>query len=539
MEDANKALGDPLANEGDEDVAAQQIRVSFRLAPEHQNNDEEQNLEVPTEAIAIPSHLQRKGLTAVINHLLGRRVGSDDDDDDDNEDMGNENDEEEMLEPMEFDFLVGKDSRRILRTSLDKEVRQNGLSVEEAVVVTYFPSTPAPTATTGQGPEQPDWISSLKTVKTKDISYLVSACYDGSLHVLQPDSSGKELNAVASKQKAHEGPIKCLDVTFFGEDQSALWMATGSMDHTVGLHEMKTNGQPAITCRASATHAASVASVKLWSQPIASEGSSCLRMASGDWDGGVFVWSHNLNCSSGENSEEPSSIKKKRKTGSNSEADKDEGKEEESEQGTVQQLVPIISLQAHSSKVSGICWGNYEKRQAVGASSSLPEQLITASWDHSIKVWNIERQDCLLSLNSSRVVGCMDTSPHSSGICATGHPDCTVRLWDVRAAGGGSDAKESSSSILVSDNVFRPSHKAWISEVQWSTTNPYQIYSCSHDGTVKVWDIRSSTQLYTVKVLPPSPTDKVFSLATLEGTEPNRGFLFAGGTNRIVEQYHL
>lgn len=553
-------------NEENDAVSAQQIRVSFVLAPEFASD--ETNLEVPSEAIAIPSHLKRKGLSAVINHLLGRRVDDDDDDeksDQDDESMNDADDEG----PIDFDFLVGKNSRRLLRTSLDKEVRQNGLSLEEAITVTYFPSTPAPTSAPEKGPDLPDWISSLKTVSPNNNNnnnnshFLVSACYDGSLHVMQPNIESTQLPKIASNTKAHQGPIKCLDAVFLNSnsnntnnDSAALWAATGSMDNTVALHQLvtttsskdDTDVQYLLAPRATAMHAASVASVNLWSQPIVQEDDDepCLHMASGDWDGGVFVWRYHLDShsnSTGEDStEDTTGSSKKRKTGNKETA----ASETSSTPSSIQQLTPIISIQAHSSKVSGISWGNYEKLQAQGSSSSLPDQLITASWDHSIKVWNVERQDCLLSLNSSRVVGCLDTSPHSSGICVTGHPDCTVRLWDVRAAAG-SDA--SGSSILVSDNVFRPSHKAWISQVQWSTTNPYQIYSCSHDGTVKVWDIRSPTQLSTVRILPASPTDKVLGLATLEvpaesgvealGSGTNRGLLFAGGTNRIVEQYRL
>merc|ERR1712226_812565 len=108
-------MGEDGMRSEEEDVAVQQIRVSFRLSPEC--NDE--NLAVPTEAIAIPSHLHRKGLSAVINHLLGREVESDNEEDSDNDDKERSEDNDEVA--LDFDFLVGKESRRLLRTSLDKE----------------------------------------------------------------------------------------------------------------------------------------------------------------------------------------------------------------------------------------------------------------------------------------------------------------------------------------------------------------------------------------------------------------------------------
>jgi len=189
-------------------------------------------------------------------------------------------------------------------------------------------------------------------------------------------------------------------------------------------------------------------------------------------------------------------------------------------------LTPKWSLQAHSSKVSGISWGNYEK---INSSKNETRHLVTGSWDHSLKVWDVERQDCLLTLNGSRVVSCLDTSYHSSGTVATGHPDCTVRLWDTRTSDD--TAKESSLMKLVSDRTFRPSHKEWISDVQWSRQNPYHLASTSHDGTLKLWDIRSPLPLHTVRSFPASQK----GLSLVYGKS---GYLFAGGTDCIVKQFH-
>lgn len=202
-----------------------------------------------------------------------------------------------------------------------------------------------------------------------------------------------------------------------------------------------------------------------------------------------------------------------------------------------------LSWQAHSSKISGISWGNFEKINQQ--QHQLPEQLVTGSWDHSLKVWDVERQDCLLTLNGSRVVSCLDTSYHSRGVVATGHPDCTVRLWDTRT--DSNDPQKDASLIkLVSDRTFRPSHKEWVTVVQWSRHNAYHLASTSHDGTVKLWDIRSPLPLHTVRQAfvanhgnmktatanTASTAEKGLALVYGDG-----GYLFAGGTNRVVKQF--
>merc|ERR1712151_1407594 len=104
------------------------------------------------------------------------------------------------------------------------------------------------------------------------------------------------------------------------------------------------------------------------------------------------------------------------------------------------------------------------------------------------------KQNCLLTLNGARVVSCLDTSYHSEGVVATGHPD-GIRLWDVRV-------NISKQSAIFSNSTFRPSHKAWVSSIKWSQFNAYQLSSTSHDGTVKVWDVRSSYPLHTVRTFP-------------------------------------
>jgi ribosome biogenesis protein len=175
---------------------------------------------------------------------------------------------------------------------------------------------------------------------------------------------------------------------------------------------------------------------------------------------------------------------------------------------------------AHAQMISGISWGNHNR-------SSSSNHLISGSWDHSLKLWDVEKQNCLLTLNGSRVVACLDTSYHSEGVVATGHPDCTIRLWDMRVN------DDSKASAIITDHTFRPSHQAWVSAVKWNPTNAYQLASTSHDGTVKVWDIRSSNPLSTVRAF--GKLEKGLSLLWEEDAK----MIFAGGSDCIIKQLQL
>jgi ribosome biogenesis protein YTM1 len=461
----------------EEERENEQVRVRFRLAAECKD----EALEIPDTEMAIPSHLGRKGLSTVINHLLDRRAPEEDDEGDGDEDR---------LPALTFDFLVGKDNfNRLLRTSIEKEARQNGLSLENALVVTYFPSQQAPEAKE-ESQATPDWISDLSFASET----LTVACYEGSLRHYSVGKGGILTSQIVAPN-AHSGPVKCTkSFTMAG----SLWTVSGSMDHSMAL-----TSWPSGRCHARMDHQAAVVSID---ERIGSSDSSPL-LASGDWDGGVCLWK--LDYADAWNDNMPS---KKRK--------KNTSTDEEGEIDYI--LTKTVSVQAHQSKVGGVCWGNHAK---VNGFTDM--KLITGSWDHSIKVYDMESQDCLLTLNGSKVVSSIDTSYFTAGIVATGHPDCAIRLWDVRT--------DQTTNSLVSDTSFRPSHRAWVSQVKWSSSNPYQLFSASHDGTVKVWDIRAQSPLHTVRAAPKD--QKLMSIVV--GSVDGESILFTGGTDCEVKQYTL
>jgi ribosome biogenesis protein len=341
------------------------------------------------------------------------------------------------------------------------------------------------------------------------------------------------LQLVATKSLAHQGPIHCLataaSAAMTSTTTNKVWIATGSMDHTLQLHTINddsSNIDVALHASCTGGHSSAITSVDINGQTQS--------LASGDWDGNLCLWDFGSTVATANT---PAAKKSKTGTSTSSTA-------ASSHQAQAPTLRPKASIRAHTSNISGISWGNHLQtttHATAGNDAQNLHHLITGSWDHSIKVWDMERQDCLLTLNGSRVVSCLDTSYHSAGIVATGHPDCTVRLWDTRTTTTATtdDAAKPSSLAVFADTTFRPSHKEWITAVQWSRDNPYHLASTSHDGTVKLWDIRSALPLHTYRAF--AKKDKGLSLcygssSSSKSNSENSNTIYVGGTDCIVKQ---
>jgi ribosome biogenesis protein YTM1 len=76
------------------------------------------------------------------------------------------------------------------------------------------------------------------------------------------------------------------------------------------------------------------------------------------------------------------------------------------------------------------------------------------------------------------------------------------------------------------------SHKSWVSAIQWSPIDPFVLATTSHDGTLKVWDIRSSLPLHTVKATM-NKGDKSLCLAFGDG------IIYSGGSDCVVKKFTL
>ena len=450
----------------------------------------------------------------MVNHLLDRKLpneeGSDNSSSDDNED-----DDIDKLPAIPFDFLLND---KLLRLPLESAARKEGLSTEHAIELQYFPARPSPDKE-GESESLPDWITAMdcssncNNNEVNSSSMLFTGGADGAIRsFLSKDGNLQQASSVS----AHTGPIKCLSSLSM---KDRMLVATGSIDQTLITHTYQTDNHTfGLHAVYSGGHTNSISSVALTSNSDNSQGEEGkVLMASGDWDGGLAIWSiPSLSSSDGEadNAKVENAAKKRRGgEGNNANATTNPNI-------NIQEVKPLQSIKAHSSNVAGLAWG-YTNNNA-DESSSTPTTLLTGSWDHGLKVYDIRRMDCILALNGSRVITSLSRCSNGN-VVATGSPDCTVRLWDMRTNGEGSN-------VGGMDKSLRQSHKAWVSSVEWSPIDPFVLASASHDGTLKVWDIRSSLPLHTVKAVD-GKGEKALCLAFGDY------FIYSGGSDCVVKQF--
>lgn len=135
---------------------------------------------------------------------------------------------------------------------------------------------------------------------------------------------------------------------------------------------------------------------------------------------------------------------------------------------------PIMTLGGHKEGVSGVAWIDNN-------------EVATASWDHTIKLWDLELGGMKSELVANKSVFALSYSPLNHTIL-TASADQAIRLYDPRSTDG----------VLVKSQYT--SHQGWVTDVDWSKEKEYLFASSGHDNLVKLWDSRSfKTPLYDLK----------------------------------------
>ncbi|XP_057447710.1 ribosome biogenesis protein WDR12 homolog isoform X2 [Lotus japonicus] len=185
------------------------------------------------------------------------------------------------------------------------------------------------------------------------------------------------------------------------------------------------------------------------------------KVCSGSWDCTINVWkTSDINA-------EDDLVSKKRKV---------EGQVKDSQlEGEA-----YTTLVGHTQCVSSVVWPQRES-------------IYSASWDHSIRKWDVETGKNLSDIFSGKVLNCLDVGGEGSALIAAGGSDPVIRVWDPRKPG-------------TSGPVFQfASHTSWVSSCKWHDNSWFHLLSASYDGKVMLWDLRTAWPLSVIE----SHSDKV------------------------------
>lgn len=246
--------------------------------------------------------------------------------------------------------------------------------------------------------ECPSWVGALKSLSNNN--HLIAGCYNGQLRSINSNN----LTDITTIQ-AHDLPIRT--ITSWVHDSKNI-IATGSKDNTVKCWLVNPNGQ--FTCVASLESA--VSSI----ENLESFGNSTI--ISGDWSGNLFAYDLSKLQLNTETSIPEKVSNKKRKKNTH-----DEIESISNPVLTASTIPHIFTIHAHAQTISGlqVC--------------SISNRLFTSSWDHSIKQWDLERQECVHTIAGTKVSTSLNLNSKQN-LIATSHSDGRIRLWDSRSREG-------------------------------------------------------------------------------------------------------
>ncbi|XP_027074076.1 ribosome biogenesis protein WDR12 homolog [Coffea arabica] len=337
-----------------------------------------------------------------------------------------------------FDFLIDGE---LVRMSLEEFLLAKGISAEKILEIEYIKAV-AP-----RKKEDPslhdDWVSAVDGSNPR---FILTGCYDGFGRIW------KTAGVCTHLLEGHTGAITSVCILDpLGSDGRRV-VATASKDMTLRLFEVNIEEfqgqlkkiQSFQTLRG---HNASV-------QCIAAEPSGA-KICSGSWDCRINVWQANDSDSGGD-----FMSVKKRKVDIEDEEPKSEGE-------------PISTLVGHTQCVSSVVWPEHET-------------LYSASWDHSIRRWDVETGKDSMNMYCGKVINCLDVGGESSSLIAAGGSDPILRIWDPRKPG------------TLAPTFQFSSHTSWISGCKWHDNSWYHLVSASYDGKVMLWDLRTAWPLAVI-----------------------------------------
>ncbi|EHY52460.1 Ribosome biogenesis protein ytm1 [Exophiala dermatitidis] len=341
--------------------------------------------------------------------------------------------------PLEF-IINGK----YLRTTLDEYLSENGLSTETTLTVEYVRARIPPQYVTSF--QHDDWVSDVDVLSGQS-PRILSASYDGLIRVWNTSSQVLATSPGAANG-GHGSFIR--SAKFLSPTQ----VVSGSFDRTVKVWGYKeeedgftANLKPQLELYG---HKSSVDSV------CAHAGSG--RILSGSADHSVGFWSSRK----ADAPAAPEALVPRART--------KDGKRRKLNESSVPQRGPLALMQEHTGPVSGAIFDSNDSTVAY-----------SSSWDQTVRTWDLVTASLVDTRTTSSALFCIEHMP-SLNLIAAGSVSRVIRLIDPRA-----------SAATVAAMTLK-GHKNSVVSLARDPSNDYTLVSGSHDGTCRVWDVRSTQQ---------------------------------------------
>ncbi|KAF6841613.1 WD domain-containing protein [Colletotrichum plurivorum] len=405
-----------------------QVKVNFTTTHEDLQLDESKR------QLIVPADIKRYGLSRILNSESMLNTSS----------------------PVPLDFLV---NGTFLRTTLEEYLQENGLSLESTITLQYVRSLLPPVYEASF--EHDDWVSAVDILSATSRAgvwsgdalphgqdRILSASYDGLVRVW--DGSGQCL-ATAPSARAGGHAKSVTDARFLsasqiasvGLDQKVLvWKYTESADRFSG--ELK----PTLELHG---HKKVINSLDVHGP------SNKLLTASAD--GRVGLWSASKKASPDVDADDvpathASSVKRAKLSNSSV---------------TIPQKGALAMIAAHDD--ASATAAAFHPTDATVAYS--------VSTDHTLRTLDLTTARVVSTLTTLHPLLCLAPLRGSSSLVAAGSAARHVTLLDPRA------------SAQATSVVTLRGHANMVSALAPSPDNDYSLASASHDGTVKIWDLRS------------------------------------------------
>lgn len=355
--------------------------------------------------------------------------------------------------PTPLEFLI---NGSYLRTSIDDYLTANGISAETTVAVEYVRALIPPTFVASF--EHDDWVAAVdvlsscssasvlaKAAVENGQERILSSSYDGYLRVWNK-SSQILATSPSPSDGGHTSSIR--NAKFLSSSQ----IVSCGLDRTVRLWKYSETDKAAPGSIAPQLelygHKGSVDS-------IAVHGPSS-RILSASADHCVGIWSTRK-------SEAPAAPANLLPSASA----RGSKRRRLNQSVTVPQRGPMSLLKAHTEAVSAAV---FDMKDSTVAYST--------SWDHTVRTWDLLTSALVDTRSTSNALLSLTQLPEL-GLLATGSSGRDVKLVDPR-----------DSARTVSAMTLRGHFNAVVS-VAKDPESEYGLVSGSHDGTCRVWDVRS------------------------------------------------